>query len=261
MSVQETKSILSSFRPAEHFLGLAEGWNPRYFAQKRDALYSLIKRIEMLPPTEYLPTEVVTFACGLSIGWQLPFALTEHEGSYSVQEKINILSREKEAISAQLGPGEIPVLPLKTVTLRVGHEKTPRYFLLTRTGNFPLDLQTKRDLTPVINQLVNAKANAMKKGVKINPPEFDPVQSLGISRGIVSPFVRRASSTSEKELGGAKRLSGLLYYQDEIKGFVAIAVSPWETLIIERSVFMSTLNWWQESRLAPTIPFRTVVKS
>lgn len=251
MSVQETKSMLSSFRPAEHFLGLAEVWNPGYFTQKRDALHSLIKRIEMLPPTEHLPTEVVTFACGLSIVWQLPFALIGHEENYLIREKTNILLQERDAITAQLGTDEILVLPLKTVTLRVEHKGTPRYFLLTRIGDFPLDLQTKRALTPAIKQLLNTETNVMNKEVKINPSEFDPVQSLGINRGIVSPFVKGVNPT----------ISGLLYYQDEIRGFVAIAVSPRETLIIEGSVFISTLNWWQESRLAPTIPFRRVVKS
>lgn len=271
MSVQEAKSMLSLPVSAEHFLELAEAWNPSYFIQKRDALYSLVKRIETLPPTEHLPTEVVTFACGLSIGWQLPFALIEHEENYSIQKKTNILLREKDAISTQLETDEIPVLPLKTVTLRVVHKKNPRYFLLTRIGDFPLDGQTKRDLTPVIKQLLNTEKNVMNKGVKINPPEFDPFRSLGIGRGLVNPFVMTASlTTSEKELGVARHLSGLLYYQDKIEGFVAIAVSPRETLIIERSIFMFTLSWWQESRLVvveptlgfiPTIPFRRILKS
>lgn len=270
MSVQE-KSIFSFPISPEHFLELARVWNPSYFNQKGDSLYSLVERIETLPPTEHLPTEVVTFACGLSIGWQLPFALIEHEKNYSIQEKTAILLRERDTILAQLGTDGIPVLPLKTVTLGVEHEGSPKYFLFTRIGDFPLDGQTKRDIMPVIKQLLNTETNVMNRGVKINPPEFDPVKSLGINRGIVSPFVMTASlTTGEKEPTVDGYLSGLLYYQDKIEGFVAIAVSPRETIIIKRSIFMFTLNWWQESHLVavkptlgfiPTVPFRRIIKS
>lgn len=234
---------------ARHFM-----LNGEYYGEfwlQRDQFYALVNSLDGLAPTTHIPSEVVGFAYGFSAMIHSPIALIAHEQSLSVQEKSNILMAHHEDIAAQLGVREASVLPLKTITLRFKHEGSHSYVLFTRIGDYLLDRDTERYLIPSLKRLLQVEHNPLGSGSTINPLEFDPRRMLGIEPGLVSPFVR-ANVTNV--------LKGLLYYRDEsLDSFVAVAVSPYDTLIVDKTVFNLTLNWWQGDFLG--VPFRAVVKS
>lgn len=237
---------------ASHFMLNGEQYGACSLPQ-RSQVYALIDCLDGLAQTKHIPSEVVGFACGLSAMSHRPIALITHEPSFSTQEKSDILMVHQEDITTQLGVREVSVLPLKTITLRFEHEGAASYILFTRTGDHLLDWVTKSDITPVLKRLLQTERNPLRRGLAINPLEIDPVLMFGIEPGLVSPFVR-ANLTSVPK--------GLLYYwenaDDSFDDFVAIAVSPTDTLVVHKTVFHRTLDWWQGNFLG--VPYRTVVK-
>lgn len=156
----------------------------------------------------------------------------------------------QEDIWQQLGIWGISVLPLKTITLGFRHEGARSYVLFARVGDYPLDEDARSDLTPVLQRLLQTERDPLKR-FDVNPQEFNPESKLGIEKGLVSPFVHAHLTDIPPR--------GLLYYRDDsLDGFVAVAVSPYDTLVIDKTVFHLTLLWWQGDFLG--VPFRPVVK-
>lgn len=235
---------------AYHFMLIGEqyGGVSRHPQQKQT--YALLERLDGFDPTTHIPPEVVGFAYGFSAMDHRPLALIEHEPSFSAQEKSVILMEHQEDIWKQLGVWGVSVLPLKTITLGFRHEGARKYVLFARVGDYPLDGDTRGDLTPVLQRLLQTERDPLKR-FDVNPQEFDPELKLGIERGLVSPFMS-ANLTDTPPIG-------LLYYRnDSLDGFVAVAVSPYDTLVVDKTVFHLTLQWWQGDFLG--VPFRPVIK-
>jgi len=233
---------------SREILGQAASADPVRFSQRASELYFLVAQLDSLPPTKHVPSEVVAYATGLSIVTGVPFALVQHGISRSVGEKATILAGQHDSIAGQLGQ-EAPVEPLKTVTLRVGHQEVPAYFIVSGIGNFRVDDQTKQDLLPPIQKLLGTDTNVMRT-ITVNPPELDP-RYLGAEAGIVGPFI---------ETFGRFPVRGLFYYvPSDYEGFVAVAVSFTDTLIVQKSVLSLTINHWQENHLG--IPFELVSRN
>lgn len=218
--------------------------------ETRERYDALVKRLDGLAPAMHIPSEVVGLACDLSVLVRRPLALINHGPNYSLQEKGSILVEYQEDIAEQLGVGKVSVLPLKTLTLQFKHEGVS-YILLTRVGDHRLDPSAENDLKPVLKELLQIKRNPLARNFTINPfSDFDPKKRLGIEPGLVSPFVRP---------GLTDDLKGLLYYRDDsFDGFVAMAVSPGDTLVVHKTVFDLMVGRWQEN--FPGIPFRAVLK-
>ena len=225
----------------QYFLDLAEIFDPASFAPQKSGLYALITHLESLSPTKHIPSEVVAYACGLSIVTNTPFALFQHESTRSIAEKVNILSRQEG----------LPLLvePLKTITLGLRNQGVSRHVLLTGLGDFRIDDQTKQDLLPPLQKILHTDKNVVRE-VTINPREINPLQ-LGTEAGIVSPFVR---------LGKNSPITCLLYYYPSwYKDFVAIAVSLRHTMVISQALFWNTLCWWNMDNLG--IPSKQVFRT
>lgn len=212
-------------------------------------IYAFIAYVDALPKGTHISARVVAFAAGWSAINNAPIARITHEPIFSVREKSEILAAQRQEIATQLEQENAWVHPLKTTTLRIDHQQIPRYFLFTCVGDTLLDAKTKLRIAPAVNSLLHTNQNLMKR-VTINPHEFDTEWSLGLKPGVISPFVTTHPSD----------LSGVVYDRDDNDAeYVAIAVSPRDTLIIERNVFSLTLLWWAENFLG--VPLKAVRKN
>lgn len=222
--------------------------DPDYY-EKVLYIYRLLERLEKLSPVEHIPTKAVALICGLSAILDRRFAFVEHRPTHKLTEKSAIFSEKMGEITRQLGIDKPEIESLKTITLKVKHHGTSYYFLVSGIGDFHIDPSVKTNLAPAVQQILGAESNILNKGVSINPQEFHPNLELGLLPGIVSPF---ADLT---RFGGGLGLRGLLYdSRMGIEGYVAVAVSATDTLIIDSSVFPTALNMWRGFYL--NIPFR-----
>ncbi len=221
-----------------HFLEQAENANPFVFKQREAEILGLTGRLDRLSYAESLPSEVVSYACGLSVATKTPFAILHHGISYSAAEKAAILEANRGEIAQQLESNE-PVLPLKTLTLGVRHHDDGlSYFLVSGVGDFSIDGSAKRAILPPLQQILDTNTNILSKGVVINPPEFDPIY-LGVKHGLVSPFLR--SDTG---------LSGFVHYDNrDMHGFVAVAASFNDTVVVRKFVLELVMMWWHAHSL------------
>lgn len=204
-----------------------------------DDMTLLQRRADMLPGMQ-IPIGFLKYAWGFGhplFGFDRPAALITHEPHCSTVQSIEILEQKRVSIAQQLGSDQMPD-PIKTVTLGFKQQGMDSFILLVGEGDFTLSREIKRKAT---GQLGLPKSAADRS--VINPDMADPVLLLRLMPGIVGPFIRSGLSNSYL-------LKGVFYLRKPQeagpKKFVAVAVSPWETMIIERGVFGVSLNWWHE---------------
>lgn len=209
-------------------------------AVKQDDMTLLQKRAEMLPGMQ-IPIGFLKYVWGFGyppFGFNTSSALIIHEPHFSTAEAIAVLKRERVSIAQQLDSDQMPD-PIKTVTLGFKQQGTDSLVLLTGEGDFTVSSKIKKE---VAVRLGLPKAAADR--VVINPHTTDPVLFLRLIPGIVGPFIRN-------DLANSYLLKGVFYLQKPLevvdsKEFVAVAVSPWETMIIKKGFFRVSLNWWHE---------------
>lgn len=230
---------------ANHLLEQVNNYAPKGSGESLCKLHELITAVDGMPSHSHIPTEAIVYLCGLPIIFEEPFAIFHHEENRTIAEKADILSKNKKFIDSQL-LADAQVVPLKTITLRV---KGEAYLLLTTEGNLPFDKFVRNDLSKPAGLMVGSESKPFNSSYSINPPDFDPRQYLGLQAGIVSPFAHRNSG-----------LLGILYYKDHSNdGYVAIAASLTDTVVVRAHMASLGMNWWVNRRL--NVPFRKVAKS
>lgn len=228
---------------AQYFLDLAQISDPVFFAFQKAEVDSLLIYLESLPPTKHIPSEVVAYACRLSVVTRTPFVLIEQHETARRKATMYFFSRQ-EAFS-------IHVEPLRTVTLRFRNRRVPTHALLTGIGNFEIDDQTKQELEPSLQELLHTNDKVMRR-VTVNSPKLNP-SKFGTEAGIVSPFVRLG------EIKDNPIACLLYYYSPKYKGFVEIATSFNNRIVISQAVFWQTLRWWNAEHLG--IPSKQVFRT
>lgn len=236
---------LIEHKSAIQYLQKGEYYGQHDFAQDpRGNIYDFLTRLDTLPRNERIPTEAVVFALGVSAAFRKPFALLTHEPVVSVAEKLEILHAQRDSIAVQLHSSETPEL-LKTVTLgmvyKVGERKpnvamarVTKHVLVVGMGDFHIDNPMKDEIS---------KALGMKKKPErthINPESFDVASSINLVPGIVGPFFEWK--------GEVIGLDKIVYFPEVRKeaSFVAIAVSPTDTLVVTKDMFGATVLHWME---------------
>lgn len=222
-----------------HYLEQAAEYEPLRYEREEERIQGLLDSVKGLSPAQHIPKKAIAYAVGLSIVTDQPFAVLNHEESYTVREKADILTENSATISAQMGDSDDPK-PLKTLTLRLDD----RYILLSGVGDFYIDKKVKRNLSTTLNSVLGTERNFFKHGMRINPEEFNPRLFIGAEHGIVGPFLRSASG-----------LTSVCYYRDGLYTPVAIAVSLRDTLIVSRPVFNLAMLEWISYH---PVPFRQV---
>ena len=222
-------------RLPEHIPALAEALT-KALKEGDDSL--LNKRAAALHRMQ-IPIGFLKYAFGLGhpvfgVGPSLPVAILEHELSSSAAQKAGILLRERQSLACQLNTEQMPE-PLKTVTLGFKTEGIYAAVLVTGVGDFEINQQIKRKIAGPF-QLSNSVADR----AVINPEGIDPASLVGLIPGVVGPFVNGKFDNS--------RLWAVVFLNKHPAAdkFVAVAVSPWETMVVDQAVFRVSLNWWDE---------------
>lgn len=205
----------------------------------------LISRTMQLPRA-HMPIDAVALTYEMCVRSVPPllYAIITHKHSYSVAEKAEILRQKRKEITAKLGSDESPT-PIKTLTVEIEDSGVTRHFLLSGVGDFRINNQAKARLAEELGV-----SKSVMGRMKINPEEFDTTLFIGLLPGVVGPFV-------QPHLLG--NLVNVIYLKNagESSGFVALAVSPIDTFIVERPTFELLLDSWYGYN-QNGIPFRTI---
>ena len=168
-----------------------------------------------------IPETVIAFAFEYSLDRELPIVIVQHEATIS--------AGSRQAKLTNIG-FDIPVMPVKTVTIRIYPESDlpPLYMLVAGIGDFQLNRNDKKR----IGGIVGLTNTAMTTRSRINPPEFDTIERLGLPPGVVGPFFN-----SNYEID-------LIYLRDNEsspESLVGIATSLTDTLVLRKDIFETLL--------------------
>lgn len=220
-----------------------EYYAPDFPQDQQESLYGLIERMYGLDPAARVSPLAVVTMCGRSgILEYHRFAIISHRPSHLITEKMAILQQAQDQVRQQLQVGEEVVIePLKTLTLATRNAGREYYFLMVGIGDFRVDNLMKRALRVPLGLMIGTEDDVTRRGLRINPPEFDPVLNLGVMPGIISPFVERLHDPNSQA-----GIRGILFYHCvDLHRYVAIAVSLEDTLIVKALDFRGGLGQWQ----------------
>ena len=154
-------------------------------------------------------------------------------------------SHVKKAVSPHFGTGQ-EVRPVRTVTIKFPHTERDKYVGVTTLSDSISD-EVRRNVAACLGL-----SKASRKGAKINPSfeEFDPTLRLGLTPGIIGPFLTSAQANTVD----GWFYDGSLETPDQP---VEIALDYWNSLIVRKVAFedimRSYTDWFVKPGFITTI--------
>jgi hypothetical protein len=200
----------------------------------QDRNYDLVQYLSYFPKA-HVPAEVLVRLYHKFHMENFTYALLNHRKTEDTNQRMHFVAYAPEV--AKTGN----TLPLKTNTLSIsfpdGHKVS---HLVTGVGDFEIDKPTKVKMA----KLFEVSKNQMRDHAHINDPTFDPAEKLGLIPGMVGPFF------ANKHLSNVGKVVFLETNTDP-SSFLALALTPSDTAIIQRHVFEDTLQWWYSQNDCP----------